>query len=99
MNRLWVRISVLVALVLFSVFFLQFLSIVSDKDTDGDGPPGGHPPTEIADRLTHFMLLSLVVGLAGGVGISLVVTKPLSSLTDRNCDPGASRAVRPTGAE
>jgi signal transduction histidine kinase len=95
MNRLWIRLSLMIAGVLFFVFFLQFLSIVLSPDT---GPPQGiigHPgvgqlpadlgpgaadDAEIARRLINFMVLSLAVGLVGGVVIGRIVSAPMTDL-------------------
>ena len=77
MNRLWVRLSLMISGVLFLVFFMQFLSIMLPDDT-GDGaaarqrqrgrtcPTGEPPPAEIARRLLDFVVLSLAVGVVGG---------------------------------
>ena len=93
MNRLWVRLSMMIGGVLFFVFFLQFLSIMTSPDF---GPPGAADPVglqapgdggplqagreEIAGRLVNFMLLSVVVGLGAGVIIGRVVSAPISEL-------------------
>jgi hypothetical protein len=72
MNRLWVRLSLMIGGVLFFVFFLQFLSIMTSPDFRSPGPPGpaGLPApdngevrlqarrAEIARRLVEVMLLS-----------------------------------------
>ncbi len=96
MNRLWVRLSLMIAGVLFLVFFMQFLAITFDRSQQSlpatTGAPGIQAPAglpdadgepdqaEIARRLIDFMLLSLVVGLAGGVVISRVISAPISDL-------------------
>jgi signal transduction histidine kinase len=94
MNRLWVRLSLMIAGVLFFVFFLQFLSIMTSPNF---GPPGapdqagihasddGEGPlqagrAEVAGRLVNFMLLSVVVGLGAGVVIGRVVSAPINDL-------------------
>ena len=93
MNRLWVRLSLMIGGVLFFVFFLQFLSIMTSPDF---GPPGAANPValhapdddgplqapreEIAGRLVDFMLLSVVVGLGAGLIIGRIVSAPISEL-------------------
>lgn len=81
MSRLWVRFSLMIAGVLFCVFFMQFLAIIVPhaaglEPLEPNGPPDG----EIARRLIDFMLLSLVIGLIGGVLISRVVSAPVSAM-------------------
>ena len=54
MNRLWVRLSLMIAGVLFFVFFLQFLSIMTSSDL-GQPPgiteqPGAGRPSMMGDR-------------------------------------------------
>jgi len=93
MNRLWVRLSLMIGGVLFLVFFLQFLSIMTSPDfgPPAGGPTGGHGPdddggplqagrAEVAGRLVNFMLLSVGVGLAAGVIIGRIVSAPISDL-------------------
>lgn len=75
MNRLWVRLSLLIAGVLMSVFFMQFLAITLDEPDHNDGERG-----EIASRLIDFGLFSAVVGLVGGVAIGRLVSKPIGDL-------------------
>ncbi|MBK9091348.1 MAG: HAMP domain-containing protein [Anaerolineae bacterium] len=95
MNRLWVRLSLMIGGVLFLVFFMQFLAITFDRDAQ-NGPGSGAAPTlqtpgapgadgepdqaEIARRLLNFMALSLVVGLMAGVVIGRVVSAPMTDL-------------------
>jgi signal transduction histidine kinase len=84
MNRLWVRLSLMLSGVLFFVFFLQFLSIVllpdpSDPRT-GEGSPSPAERAEIVRRLIDFGVLSVVVGLIGGVTISRVISAPVNDL-------------------
>ena len=83
MNRLWVRLSLMISGVLFFMFFLQFLSISLDGNRidDDHSSPTNAPPKEIQGRLIEFMLLSLVVGTAGGVVIARVVSNPISNLS------------------
>jgi two-component system OmpR family sensor kinase/two-component system sensor histidine kinase BaeS len=79
MNRLWVRLSLMISAVLFLVFFLQFLEIMRpDEHPEGPDEP---PKAEIARRLVDFMGLSLVVGLAGGLVIGRVVSAPLEAFS------------------
>lgn len=83
MNRLWVRLSLMISGVLFFMFFLQFLSISLDGprvDEDLSSPMNA-PPEEIQGRLIEFMLLSLVVGTTGGAVIARVVSNPISNLS------------------
>lgn len=79
MNRLWVRLSLMISAVLFSMFFLQFLAITLDGP-DQDSGPMDERPADIQGRLVEFMLFSLVVGTAGGFGIGRVVSSPVNSL-------------------
>ncbi len=83
MNRLWVRLSLMISAVLFLMFFLQFLNITLEQagqKPDLDGPPAGPPPAEIQRRLFNFMLFSVVVGTAGGVVIGSVTSAPISRI-------------------
>jgi len=110
MNRLWVRLSAMICGVLFLVFFLQFLSIMLDRDVPAEvstNAPANRaspydpvdrldaPHEEIARRLIDFGLFSLLVGLLGGVMISLVVTRPVNRLTQAAARMGSGElAVR-----
>ena len=78
MNRLWVRLSLMISGVLFLVFFLQFVEI----KLSGAPHEPFHEPTnsEIAHRLYRFMGFSLLVGLAGGFAIGRVVSAPVTAL-------------------
>ena len=83
MNRLWVRLGLMIAGVLFLVFFLQFLAIVTEPDPPDLGTVPPHeqvPHSEIARRLIDFMILSLVVGLGGGLVIGHIVSAPIRDL-------------------
>jgi signal transduction histidine kinase len=87
MNRLWVRLSLMLSGVLFFVFFMQFLSImlIPDPAPGGGGPPaagefGHEDPDEIARRLVEFAAFSVVVGIAGGIVIGRVISAPVSAL-------------------
>ncbi|MBK6326306.1 MAG: HAMP domain-containing protein [Chloroflexi bacterium] len=79
MNRLWIRLSLMISAVLFSMFFLQFLAITLDGP-DHDSGPTDEQPADIQGRLVEFMLFSLVVGTAGGFGIGRVVSSPVNNL-------------------
>lgn len=84
MNRLWVRLSLMISGVLFFMFFMQFLSITFDRSEPApelSAPsPMNAPPAEIQGRLIEFMFFSLVVGTMGGVVIGRVVSTPISKL-------------------
>lgn len=80
MNRLWVRLSLMISGVLLLVFFMQFLAITLDNRAFESHDPMDASPAEIQRRLIDFMLLSLVVGTAGGVAIARVVSNPISRL-------------------
>ena len=78
MNRLWVRLSLMISGVLFLMFFMQFLVITLEKTgirPDLDGPMDA-PPEEIQGRLLEFMFFSILVGTAGGIMIAAVVSDP-----------------------
>ncbi len=90
MNRLWVRLSLMISGVLLFVFFVQFLAVLLPDTGDegtmpegapleqrGDDPP---PPDEVARRLGNFAVLSVVVGVIGGVVIARVISTPISDL-------------------
>ena len=82
MNRLWVRLSLMISGVLFFMFFLQFLSISFDHggpEMPGPGPSNA-APEEIQQRLFNFMLFSIVVGTAGGVLIGQVTSAPIARI-------------------
>ncbi len=91
MNRLWVRLSLMIGGVLFFVFFLQFLTIQLDMRANSQFPasdaigsdqdvPGGESPAEISRRLLEFMGLSLVIGAISGIVIGRVVSRPINEL-------------------
>ncbi len=91
MNRLWVRLSLMIAGVLLFVFFVQFLAVLMpdepsqatplpDSATASPVPDDRPPPAEVVRRLLPFAVLSLVVGLGGGVLISRVISTPVSEL-------------------
>ncbi len=98
MNRLWVRLALMITAVLFLVFFAQFVSIMLEDEgqavVDRDHPTGlpaqaGSPRDEIARRLLNFVALSVVMGLIGGAIIGRVVSRPIGDLV---------RAARQIGA-
>ena len=86
MNRLWVRLSLMISAVLFFMFFMQFLSITLDHggaQPPDSGPadgPAGAPPAEIQGRLLEFMAFSVLVGTAGGILIGRVTSAPISGI-------------------
>jgi len=83
MNRLWVRLSLMISGVLFFVFFLQFLSIVLTPDHEPiQRTRNEHQAdeAEIAWRLAKFGLFSLLVGLTGGVITGRIISAPISDL-------------------
>jgi signal transduction histidine kinase len=95
MNRLWFRLSLMIAGVLFFVFFLQFLSIMMSSDIGqpsgiteqpgagrplDDGGPMAAGRAEIARRLVNFMILSIAVGLGAGIVIARIVSAPINDL-------------------
>lgn len=92
MNRLWVRLSLMIGGVLFFVFLLQFVSIITSSSRPDvemiNGMPGIEPDfgqeskEEIARRLVNFGLLSIVVGFGGGIVISQVVSQPISRVVN-----------------
>ena len=104
MNRLWVRLALMITAVLFLVFFAQFASIMIEDEgravVDLDHPAGlpelaGPPREEIARRLLNFAALSLAVGLIGGAIIGRVVSRPIGDLVKASRQIGAGdRSVR-----
>jgi len=104
MNRLWVRLALMITAVLFLVFFAQFASIMIEDEgravVDPDHPTGlpelaGPPREEIARRLLNFVALSVVVGLIGGAIIGRVVSRPIGDLVKAARHIGAGdRSVR-----
>ncbi len=85
MNRLWVRLSLMISGVLFFMFFMQYLAISFDNSTPASDLSASSrtdaPPAEIQGRLLEFMFFSLVVGTTGGVVIGRVVSAPISNLS------------------
>ena len=84
MNRLWIRISLMISIVLFFVFFMQFMVItleMSGVKPDLDGPHETSP-VEIQRRLLDFMILSIVVGTTGGFFIGRIVVYPIAHISE-----------------
>ena len=84
MNRLWVRLSLMISGVLFLMFFLQFLVITLEQsgvrpDTDGPANPS---PAEIQRRLLDFMFFSILVGTAGGIVIARITSAPITQIAE-----------------
>lgn len=104
MNRLWVRLGLMICGVLFLVFFLQFLGITADQARRAAGEPaqempaegpGSETSAEIARRLMEFAGLALIVGLGGGLVIGRVVSAPIEELVAAAQRVGrGERAVR-----
>ncbi len=104
MNRLWARLALMITVVLFLVFFAQFVSImledqgqavVLDDQQPSVSAPLGPPRDEIARRLLNFVALSAVVGLIGGAIIGRVVSHPIGDLVQASRRIGAGdRSVR-----
>jgi two-component system OmpR family sensor kinase/two-component system sensor histidine kinase BaeS len=94
---------------LFLVFLMQFAAIMLSEPPTNNLPPGAEPDgpgaeerAEIAARLVDFMLLSAVVGLAGGVLIGWVVSSPVNELARVARRVGAgdlSARVKPRGSQ
>lgn len=85
MNRLWVRLSLMISGVLFLMFFMQFLAITFDDPAEEPGLDRLGPmesPMDVQRRLIEFMVFSLVVGTAGGFGIGRVVSAPITRLVE-----------------
>ena len=80
MNRLWVRLALMISGVLFFVFFLQFMTITFDNHP-AEQSPILETPAEIQKRLYNFMFLSLGVGIVGGIVISRMVVTPVDKLS------------------
>ncbi len=110
MNRLWVRLSLMMSGVMFLVFFTQFLSITLDQGNrpaskaEVKGAPrlDEAPQDEITRRMFVWMGFSVVVGLAGGVVIGRVVSAPIGSLVKaaRHIGKGdLSTRVPPKGSQ
>lgn len=78
MNRLWVRLSLMISGVLFLVFFLQFIEIMLSERPAADYRQ--LPIAKVEVRLLHFMGLSIAVGLAGGFALGRIVSAPVTAL-------------------
>jgi signal transduction histidine kinase len=85
-NRLWVRMGLMISGVLFFIFLLQFMDIMYSRSREDPAIP----PTEaeIVRRLIRFAGFSLVVGVGGGIAIGRVLSAPVTAL---------SRAARQVG--
>lgn len=84
MNRLWVRLSLMISAVLFLMFFLQFLNITLEQagqKPDIEGKSVGASPAEIQRRLQNFMIFSVVVGTAGGIVIGRITSRPITRIS------------------
>lgn len=81
MNRLWVRLSLMISGVLVFVFFLQFLNITLEQTHTVPHREFTESPTEIQDRLLRFVLFSIVIGVVGGVAISRITSAPITRIT------------------
>jgi signal transduction histidine kinase len=82
MNRLWVRLSLMISGVLCLIFFIQFLNITLESARQGpdlDGPPNTAPAV-IQSRLLGFMVLSIVIGTASGIVIGRVTSAPITRI-------------------
>ena len=79
MNRLWLRLGLMIGAVLLLVFFLQFIEI--KLTSGGPGAPFQVPSNaEIQNRLYRFMGFSLLMGLGGGLAIGRFVSAPVAAL-------------------
>jgi signal transduction histidine kinase len=102
MNRLWIRMSLMMSTVLILVFFTQFLSIILEPQpeiqiTQGRTNNEHEEPSkqEIANRLVEWMVFSIVVSLAGGLISGRIITVPLRKLvTAANRLGKGERSVR-----
>jgi len=88
MNRLWLRLGLMISAVLLLVFFLQFVEI---KLTSGGPGAPFHVPSnsEIQLRLYRFMGFSLLIGLVGGLAVGRFISAPVAAL---------ARAARKVGS-
>ena len=77
MNRLWIRLGLMISGTLLFVFFLQFVDIRHTRATQPFQEP---TDAEISRRLYRFIGVSLVVGLGSGFFIGRVVSAPITSL-------------------
>jgi two-component system sensor histidine kinase BaeS len=84
MNRLWVRLSLMISGVLFFMFFMQFLTITLEQQnhTPDLGSPLDAPPAEIQGRLLEFMAFSILIGTAGGIVIARVISAPVRHMSN-----------------
>ncbi len=84
MNRLWVRLSLMISGVLFMVFLLQLADLLLSYNPADPSLP---PKPVLYLRLVKFLGLSLSVGLVGGIAIGRVISSPVTALA------GAARQV------
>ena len=77
MNRLWVRLSLMISGVLFGVFLLQLVDLLFFSNPAEPFPP---PKSVLLLRLIKFLGLSLSTGLFGGIAIGRVVSSPVAAL-------------------
>jgi signal transduction histidine kinase len=80
MKRLWVRIGLMIAGVLFFMFFLQYLQITLDHLFPGFMGENQETPALIQRKLVGYMLFSIAVGTGGGFLIGRVVSAPIGDL-------------------
>jgi signal transduction histidine kinase len=84
-NRLWVRLSLMISGVLVFVFFLQFLNITFEQTHTIPRREFTDPPTdsstEIQDRFLRFVLFSIAIGAVGGVAIGRITSAPITRIT------------------
>ncbi len=89
MNKLWIRLSLMITAVIFIVFFFQFLGIFLEDHratppTAGETAhiegPGGESREELTRRLLEFAVLSLIIGALGGLVIGNIVSRPITHL-------------------
>jgi signal transduction histidine kinase len=80
MKRLWVRLFLMISLVLFLVFLLQFIEIKSSGRPDETFKRPSN--AQIEHRLYRFLGFSLLVGLVSGIAIGRVVSAPITSLAN-----------------
>ncbi len=81
MNRLWVRLGLMISAVLILVFFLQFLGITLEQGRGGPPRERMESPTEMQERFLRFVLFSLIVGAAGGAAIGRITSAPITRVT------------------
>jgi signal transduction histidine kinase len=92
MNRLWVRLSIIMSGFLISVFIIQYISIkldqygIAPQEGTFKDPTGTYmtTPTKetVANRLVEFMAFSIIVGIVGGILISRLISAPINNLAN-----------------